>query len=153
MVFSEVMPAVARGDADYGLVIHEGRFTYAQYGLEALLDLGSWWEQETGLPIPLGGIAIRRDLGPEIAEAVNESIRRSLEQAPRSPAETMNYVRAHAQEMDPNVIQSHIDLYVNSFSTDLSPEAQRAIEILFTKAEEAGVIPPSDVALGAGLSR
>lgn len=149
MVFSEVMPVVARGEADYGLIIHEGRFTYAQYALEALLDLGSWWEEETGLPIPLGGIAIRRDLGPETAKAVDESIRRSLEEAPRSPAETMRYVRAHAQEMDPDVIQSHIDLYVNTYSSHLSLEAKTAIETLFAKAGQAGVIQPSAMPIAA----
>ena len=106
-------------------------------------------ETETGLPIPLGGIAIRRDLGPETAKAVDESIRKSLEEAPRSPKATMRYVQAHAQEMAPDVIKGHIDLYVNSFSLNLSSEAEKAIDLLFTKAEQAGVIPQSAVAITA----
>lgn len=149
MIFSEVMPAVSRGEADYGLVIHEGRFTYAAYGLEALLDLGAWWEDQTSLPIPLGCIAIRRDLGPELAKAVDATIRRSLTAAADSPGQTMQYVRAHAQEMDPDVIRQHIELYVNSFSQELSREARNAIDMLFAKAEETGLIQPSAIPLTA----
>ena len=150
MVFSEVMPTVARGEADFGLVIHEGRFTLADHGLHALLDLGSWWEQEAGLPIPLGGIAVRRDLGPELARTVDQAIRSSLLEARASAADdTMEYVRTNAQEMDPEVINRHIDLYVNSFSLELSPDGQDAASVLFSRAETAGLIPPSPARLMA----
>jgi 1,4-dihydroxy-6-naphthoate synthase len=149
MVFSDIMPAVARGEADFGLVIHEGRFTLASHGLEALLDLGSWWEQETGHPVPLGGIAIRRDLGFELAQMVDQAIRSSLLDALGSPERTMSYIQSHAQEMDPNVVAQHIKLYVNSFSMDLSEEGRKAIAVLFSKAEEGGFITHSSMPLMA----
>ena len=143
MVFSEVMPAVARGEADFGLVIHEGRFTYANLGLAALLDLGAWWEQKTGLPIPLGGIAVRRDLGADVARQVDQAILNSLQTAMNAPDEAMGYVLSHAQEMDPQVVSRHIELYVNSFSLDLGAEGRKAVEKLFSTAEEAGLVPAS----------
>lgn len=149
MVFSDIMPTVAHGEADFGLVIHEGRFTLASWGLEPLLDLGSWWEQETGHPIPLGGIAIRRDLGLEMAQMVDQAVRGSLLDALASPDRAMSYVRSHAQEMSPDVVTQHIDLYVNSFSVDLSSEGREAVALLFSKAEAAGFIPHSSMPLMA----
>jgi len=149
MVFSDIMPAVASGDADFGLIIHEGRFTYGNYGLEALLDLGEWWEQETGAPIPLGGIAVRRDLGSEIAREIDRAIHQSLTAATARPEETMDYILSHAQEMDRNVVMQHIGLYVNSFSIDLGPEGEEAVQILFTRAESSKLIPPSPLPLMA----
>jgi 1,4-dihydroxy-6-naphthoate synthase len=149
MVFSEVMPAVSRGKADFGLIIHEGRFTYGQYGLEALVDLGEWWESETNQPIPLGGIVIRRDLGRDMAMHVDQAIRRSLLSAKSAVSNTMDYVLAHAQEMSPDVAARHIDLYVNDFSMDLGQEGMDAIELLFSRARRLGLIPPSAMPLMA----
>ena len=149
MLFSDIMPAVATGDADFGLVIHEGRFTLSAYGLETLLDLGSWWEKETGHPIPLGGIAIRRDLGFELAQMADQAVRESLMDALSSGDQAMSYVLAHAQEMEPDVVTQHIKLYVNSFSINLSGEGQEAVEVLFSKAEAAGFIRPSSMPLMA----
>ena len=149
MLFSEIIPALADGAADFGLIIHEGRFTFAQHGLEALLDLGEWWEQDTGSPIPLGGIAIRRDLGKEVAQSVDRAIYQSLQSAHGFPSEAMSYVMSHAQEMDENVVQQHIELYVNSFSFHLGPEGIQAVETLFARAEAAGMIPPSTLPLMA----
>lgn len=145
MVFPGIMPAVACGEADFGLVIHEGRFTLASYGLESFLDLGSWWEQETGRPIPLGGIAVRRDLGFEVAQMVDQAVRSSLLDALGSSERAMRYVQLHAQEMDPGVVAQHIKLYVNSFSVDLSEEGREAVALLFSKAEERGFIPLSSM--------
>jgi 5,8-dihydroxy-2-naphthoate synthase len=145
MLFSEIMPAVAGGDADYGLVIHEGRFTLAEHGLECLLDLGQWWEQETGRPLPLGGIAVRRSLGPDAARIVDSVIRGSLASAEQYPAQTMEYVLQHAQEMDLNVVNQHIQLYVNSFSLNLGAEGKEAVTTLFSRAEQAGLIPASEL--------
>ncbi len=149
MVFSEIMPAVSKGEADFGLVIHEGRFTFSGYGLEALLDLGAWWEQETGLPIPLGGIAIRRDLGSDTARRVDEAIRESLRMAGDFSDETMAYILAHAQEMDPEIVKQHIALYVNSYSRHLGEDGQQAVTMLLSKAEQLKLIPPSDLPLMA----
>jgi 1,4-dihydroxy-6-naphthoate synthase len=145
MLFSEIMPAVAKGEADYGLVIHEGRFTLAEYGLSCLLDLGQWWEQETGRPLPLGGIAVRRNLGTDTAQIVDRVIRGSLTSAKQYPAETMSYILQHAQEMDPNVVDQHIELYVNTFSLNLGTEGQEAVATLFSRAEQAGLIPASSL--------
>lgn len=140
MVFSNVMPAVRDGKADFGLVIHEGRFTLDAYGLQSILDLGGWWEEETGLPIPLGGIAIRRDLGEGMARDVDERIRQSLSLAEGGSPMVEDYIISHAQEMDPSVIQQHIDLYVNRFSRDLGDEGQRAVRVLLDRAERAGLL-------------
>ena len=149
MVFSRVMPAVVRGEAEFGLVIHEGRFTYREYGLEVLLDLGRWWEKETGRPIPLGGIAIRRDLGPDTARDVDRAIRSSLKKSENNASGTMAHVRAHAQEMAPDVIRRHIRLYVNRFTTDLGATGREAVTFLLRCAGDAGLIRPSTLPLMA----
>lgn len=141
MVYSEIMPAVARGAVDAGVIIHEGRFTYADHGLTALLDLGQWWEETTGYPIPLGGIVARRSLGEDRIFAVEDAIRRSVEYAFDNPAASEAYVRRHAQEMDPEVIRRHIALYVNHFSATLGDEGEAAVRELFTRATDARVIP------------
>lgn len=139
-VYSDIMPAVARGEVDAGLIIHESRFTYADHGLVQVVDLGAWWEQETGLPIPLGGILARRDLGEATIRAVDDALRRSVEHAFADPEASRTYVRAHAQEMDDAVTQQHIDLYVNQFSIDVGAEGERAIRELFARARRAGII-------------
>jgi len=139
-IYSDIMPAVARGEVDAGLIIHESRFTYADHGLVKVVDLGEWWEQETGLPIPLGGILARRDLGEATIHAIDGALRRSVEHAFADPAASRDYVRAHAQELDDKVTQQHIDLYVNQFSIDLGEEGGRAIHELFARARRAGII-------------
>ncbi len=138
-VYSDIMPAVARGEFDAGLIIHESRFTYPRHGLVRVADLGAWWETTTGLPIPLGGILARRALGDHAIRAVEDGIRRSVEFAFAHPEASRPYVRAHAQEMDDAVTQQHIDLYVNRFSVDVEEEGARAVEALFARAREAGV--------------
>ncbi len=135
------MPAVVRGEADAGLIIHESRFTYRDHGLVAIVDLGEWWERETGLPIPLGGIVARRSLGDARALAIEDSIRQSALHALAHPDDSRNYVRAHAREMDDRVARRHIDLYVNDFSTGLGAEGERAVRELLARGAEAGVIP------------
>ena len=140
MVYSAIMPAVARGEVDAGLIIHESRFTYPQHGLSKVVDLGEWWEGATGLPIPLGGILARRALGEATIRAVDDALRRSVEHAFADPAASRPYVRRHAQEMDDAVTQQHIDLYVNRFSADLGSEGERAIHELFARARAANVI-------------
>ena len=141
--FDRIMPAVAKGDFDYGVIIHEGRFTFESYGLVDLLDLGQWWEDETGLPIPLGGIAIRRELGPSIAEKVETAIRKSVQYAFDHPEASRSHVKTHAQEMTDDVIDQHIALYVNDDSVSIGEEGVAAIEMLFERGREAGMIPES----------
>ena len=134
MIFDEVMPAVASKQVDAGLVIHEGRFTYANHGLEKLFDLGQWWEQTTGLPIPLGAIAVRRDLGMETARQLEKAIQQSLAHAWDTPSACREYIKSHAQEMADDVIDRHIATFVNEFSMELGQAGQDAITILLEKA-------------------
>ena len=147
MPFNEIMDAVLRGDVDAGLIIHESRFTYQGYGLHKLLDLGEWWEGETGLPIPLGGIVAKRSLGVETIAAVEKALRSGVTYARSNPSEAANYIREHAQEMGEDVCRAHIGLYVNEFSADLGDEGVRAIECLMERAERAGILPKTEAAL------
>lgn len=143
--FHEIMPAVAAGEIDAGLVIHEARFTYQRYGLHAAADLGDWWESTTGLPIPLGAILARKDLeartgvSPAAAAAL---VRASVEAAWADPAASRSYVLAHAQEMEDDVVDQHIGLYVNEFTRDLGADGYAAVDALLGRAAAAGLVPP-----------
>jgi 1,4-dihydroxy-6-naphthoate synthase len=138
--YDHIMPAVESGQVDAGLIIHESRFTYAQHGLNKLLDLGEWWEHQTGLPIPLGAILARRDLPIKTLQHLNGAVRASLEYAYEHPLEPKAYIRQHALEMQDSVMQAHIDLYVNEFSLDVGTQGEQAVQVLFEKAAEAGLI-------------
>jgi 1,4-dihydroxy-6-naphthoate synthase len=139
--FHEIMGTVARGEADAGVIIHESRFTFPDYGLTKLLDLGDWWEKETGHPIPLGGIVVKRSLGGETVAAVGRMLRQSVEYAFAHPDAANDYIRSHSQEMSDEVCAAHIGLYVNSFSRDLGNEGEAAVMTLLSRAEAAGLIP------------
>lgn len=130
MVFSAIEEAVLSGEVDAGVIIHENRFTYQQKGLVRLMDLGEYWEKETGAPIPLGGIVFRRDHDPVLQKKVNTLIHRSLEYAFKHYPDLPAYVKEHAQEMDERVMRQHIDLYVNDYSLSLGAEGRKAIDIL-----------------------
>ena len=140
-LFSDIEDAVLRGEAIAGLIIHENRFTYRQKGLVKLIDLGEYWETTTGLPIPLGGIVVNRDLPGEIQDKVNRVMRRSVKYAFEHPADVMPFVRAHAQAMDDFVMRAHIELYVTKFTVDLGSEGRKAVEEMFKMAAEKGLIP------------
>lgn len=148
--FDQIMPSLNRGEADAGVIIHESRFTYRESGFHEILDLGAWWESDTGLPIPLGGILARRDLGSETIRAVDEAIRASLEYAREHASEPRGYIRDHAQELDDQVIDAHIRMYVNDFSLDLGEEGIAAVETLMARAEARGLIPKSNEPLVLG---
>jgi 1,4-dihydroxy-6-naphthoate synthase len=139
MPFPEIMPAVRDGKVDAGLVIHEARFTYQQYGLTSICDLGDWWEGATGLPIPLGAILARRSLD---TRRIGDVVRTSVRHAMSDPASSKDFVAEHAQEMDPDVQARHISLYVNDFSVDLGADGYAAIEGLLGRAAKAGLVPP-----------
>ncbi len=147
MRYDEVMPAVARGEVDAGLIIHESRFTYPQHGLSKFMDLGAWWEADTGLPLPLGAILVRRDLPRDTQWALNEAVRRSLEYAWAHPQEPKGYIRQHALEMSDEVMQAHIDLYVNDFSLDVGDVGEQAVRELHRRAVQAGVVRATDLPL------
>lgn len=144
MPFYRIMPAVASGEVDAGVIIHEGRFTFGSYGLRRLVDLGEWWEETTGLPIPLGAIAVSRSLDRALQAGVERAVRASVEHAASHPDAAVEYIRANAQEMEPAVCQAHIDLYVNEFTRDYGPEGEEAIRRLLGTASELGVAPGSD---------
>ena len=143
MPFHEIMGAVTRGEVDAGVIIHESRFTYREQGLHAILDLGKWWEEETGQPIPLGGIVARRDLGTETLQIVEEALRDSVLFALAHPDAAVEYIRAHSQEMSDEVCDAHINLYVNRHSVELGEDGERAVTTLLERAESAGIIPRS----------
>ena len=141
--FPKIMPAVRDGRVDAGLVIHEARFTYADYRLTSVVDLGEWWEDDTGLPIPLGAILARRTLDTARLAAV---VRASVEHAFADPSASKAFVALHAQEMDPEVQAQHIALYVNDFSVDLGAEGYAAVDALLGRAAAAGLLPAIDPA-------
>ncbi|ATW49184.1 1,4-dihydroxy-6-naphthoate synthase [Streptomyces peucetius subsp. caesius ATCC 27952] len=140
--FHEIMPAVRDGKVDAGLVIHEARFTYQDYGLHCLADMGEHWESTTGLPIPLGAIIAKRSLGEETLRLLAESARTSVRMAWDDPEASRPYVLEHAQEMDPAVADQHIGLYVNEFTADLGDEGRAAVRALLTRAAAEGLVPP-----------
>ncbi|MFF9913819.1 1,4-dihydroxy-6-naphthoate synthase [Streptomyces sp. NPDC013457] len=142
MPFHEIMPAVRDGKVDAGLVIHEARFTYQNYGLHALADMGAHWEDTTGLPIPLGAIVARRSLGQDVLRSLAEAARASVRMAWDDPAVSRPYVLEHAQEMDPKVADQHIGLYVNEFTADLGEAGYAAVRGLLTRAAAEGLVPP-----------
>jgi 1,4-dihydroxy-6-naphthoate synthase len=140
-LFSDIEDAVINGTFDAGLIIHENRFTYQERGLQKIIDLGEFWESETGAAIPLGGIVVNRRLLEEIRQRINRVMRRSVEYAFANRNASLPFVRAHAQAMSDEVMYKHIDLYVNEYSVDLGVGGRRAVEMLFDRARGAGVIP------------
>lgn len=141
MRFDLIMEAVRRGEVDAGVIIHESRFTYAEQGLVCLQDLGQWWEDVSGQPIPLGCIVARRSLGRDKLERIDQAIAASVEYAFASPAACLPYIREHSQETAAEVVQSHIELYVNTFSRDLGADGIAAIEAFLSRGRQSGVLP------------
>jgi len=144
MRFDRIEDAVLRGDADCGVLIHEGRFTYQAKGLTLLADLGEVWEQRMQCPLPLAAIAIRRDLAPSLAPLIDKGLRASVEYAFAHPEASRHYVSAHAREMDPGVTQRHIALYVNDYTIELD---EPAVMKMLDWGEREGVFPPADRSL------
>ena len=142
MRFEQIMPAIVAGEVDAGVIIHESRFTYPQYGLHLVQDLGHWWEEVTGHPIPLGGIVAKRSLGEERIVLVQRLIRDSVRWAFAHPEASRPYIKMHAQEMDEQVSRDHIGLYVNSYSEHLGMQGVTAVSEFLRRGREAGVIPP-----------
>ena len=141
MPFDRIMGATERGEVDAGVIIHESRFTYPEYGLAKVIDLGEWWEGESGHPIPLGGILARRSLGAELIGRIDRALVQSIEYAHANPDAVRSYIRDHAQEMELEVMQAHIDLYVNKYTLDYGPDGEAAIFDLIGRAERAGIAP------------
>ncbi len=150
MPFHEIMGAVKEEKVDAGLIIHEGRFTYPSYGLKKIIDLGEWWEKETGLPIPLGCIIAKRSLGIDVISKVERLIMESVLYGISHRDEPVKYIKEHSQELDDSVIAEHINLYVNDYSIDIGDEGIRAVRKLLDMAEEKGIIKKSSVPIFAG---
>lgn len=130
MVFSEIEDAVINNQVDAGVIIHENRFTYQQKGLVKLIDLGEFWEERTGNPIPLGGIVMKREFDNALHKQVNKLIKQSVEYAFTNYPELADYVKQHSQEMEEMVMRQHIDLYVNNYSIELGAAGKSAVEEL-----------------------
>lgn len=138
--YDRVMPMVAAGEVDYGVVIHEGRFVYRQAGLDLVQDLGEWWERRTGLPVPLGCVLARTSLGPERIAALDAALRRSIEDAIANPAAALDYMRRHALEMDEKVLHQHVQTFVNHYSLDLGVQGRAAVAKLEELARISGAL-------------
>ncbi len=151
MLFSSIEQALIDQEIDVGLIIHENRFTYQAKGLKKIIDLGQYWESLTHCAIPLGGIAVRRDLPDPVKQKVNRIIRRSVEFAFDHPTSGSAWIRSKAQEMSQEVINQHIRLYVNEYSLDLGSEGRGAIAFFFDEAMRRGLVPASDKGLSWGV--
>ena len=141
LVFSEIENALLSEEIDLGLIIHENRFTYQDKGLHKIVDLGKFWEEKTNSPIPLGGIVVKRSLPLEVKKDINKLVRNSVVFGFENPTSGTEYIKAHAQEMDENVISKHIELYVNTFTEDLGTEGKQAILNMFKEAQDLKLIP------------
>jgi 1,4-dihydroxy-6-naphthoate synthase len=139
--FDEIMDAVERGDADAGLLIHEGQLTYASRGFEKIIDLGEWWKTETGLPLPLGGNAIKKSLGPELIDKVSRLLRQSIEYGLAHRAEGVRHSMAYARGMETELTDKFVGMYVNDYTIDYGERGREAVRLLLTRAHEAGIIP------------
>jgi len=139
--FDRIMPAVAKGEVAAGVIIHESRFTFREYGLQQLVDLGEWWENDTGCPLPLGGIVAKNSLGGGTIQKISGLIADSIAHAHTNRQASREYIRAHSQEMSDAVCDAHIGLYVNDFSRELGEEGRRAVATLMEKGESAGLLP------------
>ena len=137
--FSDIEKAILNDEVDAGVIIHENRFTYQQKGLYRIADLGEVWEQKTGFPIPLGGIAIHRRLRPEVRRQFDALLQQSVQFGFNNPNASMEYVKCHAQEMDEKVIRLHIDLYVNEYSLDLGTKGKAAISKMYEVGRQFGM--------------
>ena len=147
MRFDEIMPAVERGEVAAGVIIHESRFTYHRLGLVCLQDLGAWWEESSGQPIPLGCIVAKRQLGRERLQRIERALAASVDYAFANPDACMPYIRDHSQEMEPEVVRSHIGLYVNDYSRDLGDGGFAAIETFLARGRAAGALPAAPKSL------
>lgn len=140
VVFSEIMPKLQRNEADFGVCIHEGRFTWQEQGLGLVEDLGTRWETVTNCPLPLGGIVARRSLGPEIIGTAQAVIRDSLDYAMSNREATYPTMRTYAQEFDDEVLMKHVDLYVNDWTLDLAEAGRDALRQLSEQAKAVGLV-------------
>ncbi len=139
--FDQIIPEVLAGKHEAGLIIHEGQLTYDKSGLHRIVDLGKWWRDQTGLPLPLGGNAIRRDLGPELMASVARAIKQSIQYALDHRSEALSYAMQFARDLDPGLADKFVGMYVNERTLDYGDEGRAAIRRLLEMGHEAGIIP------------
>jgi len=139
--FDEIIPRVVEGKYEAGLIIHEGQLSYGQAGLHKVLDLGKWWREETGLPLPLGGNAIRRELGPELSAEVTAALRESIQYALEHRDEALDYAMQFARDLDKQLANKFVGMYVNERTLDYGEDGRRAVELLLERGSQAGIIP------------
>lgn len=141
--YDQIIPLLQKDEADAGLIIHETRFNFEKLGFVEVADLGKLWYERFGLPVPLGGVVAKRELGQERLEAITNNIVRSLAYARKHPEASASYILEHSQEKDPSIIQRHIDLYVTQETVSLSELGRQAIDKLLSLARERNLLPPS----------
>jgi 1,4-dihydroxy-6-naphthoate synthase len=139
--FDQIIAAVAEGRFDAGLIIHEGQLTFANQGLHLVTDLGVWWQQRTGLPLPLGGNAVRRDLGPDVIRRVSRLLKESIRYALDHRDDALAYALRYARDMDRNLADRFVGMYVNDWTLDYGPRGREAVRRLLQEGHRAGVIP------------
>ena len=139
--FDEILNVVERGEADAGLVIHEGQLTYADQGLHLVVDLGVWWKEETGLPLPLGANAIRRDLGRKTMEEVTTLLKASIQYGLDHRQEALAHAAKYGRDLDPGRNDKFVGMYVNDWTLDFGPVGRQAVATLLQRGYEAGIIP------------
>ncbi len=141
MPFDEILPAVAEGTVAAGLIIHEGQLYYGDKGLHKVIDLGQWWLAETGLPLPLGGNVVRKDLGVEQVEQIAAMIKASIQYALDHRQEALTYALKYARDLDPALADRFVGMYVNEWTVDYGPRGREAVRLLLDRAAQAGIIP------------
>jgi len=139
--FDQIMDAVKRGDVDAGLLIHEGQLTYAEEGLSLIVDFGAWWRDTTGLPLPLGGNVIRRDLGMEDIKEISRLLKASIQYSLDHREEALKYALEFARDLDPAKADRFVGMYVNDRTLDYGEDGRKAVQLFFDKAYETGIIP------------
>ncbi len=139
--FDQILPAVAEGKVDVGLIIHEGQLYYEAKGLHKVVDLGDWWFEQTGLPLPLGGNVVRKDLGDDLVREVARLLKASIVYALDHRQEALDYALRYARDLDPGLADRFVGMYVNEWTVDYGPRGREAVRLLLDRAAEAGIIP------------
>jgi 1,4-dihydroxy-6-naphthoate synthase len=139
--FDQIIDAVQKGEADAGLLIHEGQLFYKQMGLDKVLDLGEWWHEKTGLPLPMGGNAIRRDLGPEMMKRVSKHLHESIRYSLENREDALQYAMQFARDMAPEMADRFIAMWVNDLTLDYGERGKQAVRLLLSEGHKAGIIP------------
>ena len=140
MPFDQILPAVAEGKVEAGLIIHEGQLYYGDKGLHKVVDLGQWWYEQTGLPLPLGGNVVRKDLGEELVLKIARLLRESIVYALEHRQEALDYAFQYARDLDPGLADRFVGMYVNDWTVDYGPKGREAVRLLLSRAAEAGLV-------------